>query len=69
MKIRTDAVSIVNIVVVQITRRIDIELVRIIVVEVVRRARPKKRKADQQRPKINGPFLDQTKNKFNHKLV
>ena len=40
MKIRTDAVSIIDIVVVQITGRVYIELISIIVIEVIRRAGP-----------------------------
>lgn len=45
MKIRTDAVSIIDIVVVQITCRIYIELISIIVIEVIRQAGPRQTKA------------------------
>lgn len=43
VKIRAHAVSVVHIVVVQITRRVDIELIGVVIVEVIRRAGPPKR--------------------------
>ena len=55
MKIRTDAVSIIHIVVVQVTSRIDIELISVVVVEVIRRARPTytAQGGPTKRPEIN----------------
>ena len=57
MKIRTHAVSIIDIVIVNVTRRIDVELVSVVIIEIIGRERPPNHGAALTRDNFNGIIL------------